>query len=82
MQPQKPQGAKAAPSTETLRKKVLVDGNTLELARQLGISVEEYVDHVVHFFLHPPEEPILYVVEAQDPQAVEHREPQVQRKAG
>ena len=75
MQPQKPQSAQAAPNPGTPSRKVLVDETTVELARRLGISVEEYLERVVHFFLHPPQEPILSVVEAPDSQSPGHREP-------
>jgi|GEM_PF-6835647 len=70
MQPQKPQ---APENTRTLREKVLVDGKTLELAGKLGLSQEEYLDRVVRFFLHPPTEPLLSVVEAPAPQDVERK---------
>jgi hypothetical protein len=75
MQPQKPHGTQASKSAEIHRKKVLVDGNSVELARQLGITPEEYVDHVVGFFLHAREEPALYVVKDEDPRATGHQEP-------
>jgi hypothetical protein len=63
MPPHKLQGALAFPDTRALRKRVLADENTAELARTLGVSTDDYIDHVVHFLRHTQEEPELYVVE-------------------
>lgn len=57
------QGSQAPQDAKALRKKVLADENTAEIARNLGISTEEYVDQVMHFLLHPREEPWLYLIE-------------------
>lgn len=75
MQPQKPQAPQAAPKPAAPSSKVLVDGNTVELAQKLGLSVEEYVERVVHTLLHPPQEPVLSVVAPPEPQAPVSREP-------
>lgn len=75
MQPQKPQAPQAAPKPGTPSCKVLVDGTTVELARKLGLSVEEYLERVVGFLLNPPQEPVLSVVVAPEPQAPVRREP-------
>ncbi|KFE69900.1 hypothetical protein [Hyalangium minutum] len=81
MQSQKPQAPQAAPKPGTPSRKVLVDGNTVELAKKLGLSVEEYLDRVVRFFLHPPQEPALSVVAAPEPQPPVRREPPEPRAA-
>jgi hypothetical protein len=75
MQPQKPQAPQAAPKPGTPSCKVLVDGSTVELAKKLGLSVEEYLERVVGFFLNPPQEPVLSVVVAPEPQDPVRREP-------
>ena len=64
------QAALAFPDSQLLRKRVLADENTTELARMLGVSTEEYIDHVVHFLRHHQEEPELYVVEDTDLRAM------------
>jgi hypothetical protein len=51
---------------EALRKKVLSNENTAAIARNLGVSVEVYTNRVVHFLLHPQQEPEIYVVEEAD----------------
>jgi hypothetical protein len=56
--------------SEALRRKVLSNENTAAIARNLGVSIEAYTDRVVHFLLHPQEEPELYVVEDQDLRAM------------
>jgi hypothetical protein len=60
------QGSLPPQDAKSLRKKVLADENTAEIARNLGISTEEYVDQVMHFLLSPPQEPWLYVIEDED----------------
>lgn len=75
MQSQKPQGPQAAPKPGAQSRKVLVDGNTIELAKKLGISLEEYLERVVHFFIHPPQEPMLSVVAPELQQVSGLREP-------
>lgn len=57
------QTARALPDPQALRKQVLADENTAELARMLGVSTDEYLDHVLHFLRHTQEEPELYIVE-------------------
>lgn len=75
MHTQKPQAPQAAQKPSTPSCKVLVDGSTVELAKKLGLSVEEYVERVVRSFLHPPQEPVLSVVAAPEPHAPVSREP-------
>lgn len=60
------QGSEPPQDARTLRKQVLADENTAEIARNLGFSTEEYVEQVVHFLLSPPQEPLLYVIEDDD----------------
>ena len=60
------QGSQSPQDARTLRKKLLADENTAEIARNLGISTEEYVEQVMHFLLSPPQEPWLYVIEDDD----------------
>lgn len=40
-----------------IRKKVLADPNTAQIAETLGVSLEEYVEGVVHFAMNPQELP-------------------------
>jgi hypothetical protein len=65
-----PQASQAPQDASAVRKKVLADENTAEIARNLGVSTEEYVDQVVHFLLHAREEPWLYVIEDHDLRAM------------
>lgn len=51
------------PSLAALREQLRTSPFTPELARELGVSLEEYIDQVVHFVLNPGEEPQLAVVE-------------------
>jgi hypothetical protein len=60
------QGSQPPLDARALRKQVLADENTAEIARNLGFSTEEYVDQVVYFLLSPPQEPLLYVIEDDD----------------
>lgn len=60
------QGSQPLQDANALRKKVLADENSAEIARNLGISTAEYVDQVMHFLLSPPQEPWLYVIEDDD----------------
>ena len=53
----------ASQDPEVLRKKILSDPNTEQIAKNLGVPLEEYVEQVVHFILNPHEEPNLYVAE-------------------
>jgi hypothetical protein len=53
-------------SPEEIRKKVLADPNTAQIAEKLGVSLDEYVNQVVFFVLNPNAEPSLYVVEDED----------------
>lgn len=53
----------ASQDPEVLRKKLLSDPNTVQIAKNLGVPLEDYVKQVLHFVLHPNEEPNLYVVE-------------------
>lgn len=64
------QTARALSDTRVLRQHVLADENTSELARMLGVSTDEYLDHVVHFLRHTQEEPEFYVVEDSDLRAM------------
>ena len=57
------QGSQTSQDAKALRKKVLADENTAEIARNLGISTEEYVDQVMHFLIHTREQPWLYLIE-------------------
>lgn len=40
-----------------IRKKVLADPNTAQIAEKLGVPLEEYVEGVVHFAMNPQELP-------------------------
>jgi hypothetical protein len=53
----------ASQDPEVLRKKILSDPNTAQIAKNLGVPLEDYVNQVLHFVLNPHEEPNLYVVE-------------------
>jgi hypothetical protein len=53
-------------SPEALRKQLMEDPNTKGIAKNLGVSLEDYVNQVLHFVAHPNEEPSLYVVEDAD----------------
>lgn len=59
---------KSAPkkSPEALRKQLMEDPNTKGIAKNLGVTLEEYVKQVLHFVAHPNEEPSLYIVEDED----------------
>ncbi len=78
MSSQKPLGAPAHQDTESLRKKVLADPNTERIARNLGVPVADYVEQVVHFALHPEQEPRLYIVEDEDLRAMGLEPPDAQ----
>jgi hypothetical protein len=45
-----------------IRKKVLADPNTAQIAQKLGVPLEEYVEGVVHFAMNPDELPEYVVV--------------------
>ncbi|HYH97153.1 hypothetical protein [Hyalangium sp.] len=70
MPPHSPQGFRTLPDAKALRKQVLADENTAEIARNLGVSTEEYVTQVVHFLRHTQEEPELYVIDDQALRAI------------
>ncbi len=70
MPPHRSPGALAFPDSRLVRKRVLADENTAEFARMLGVSTDEYIDHVVHFLRHHQEEPEFYVVEEPDLRAM------------
>jgi hypothetical protein len=55
---------------EALRKRILEDPNTAKIAESLEVPLDEYVKQVVHFVLHPTEEPSLYIVEDADLEAM------------
>jgi hypothetical protein len=68
--PAKPKTPKLPRTPENVRKKVLEDPNTAQIAKKLGVTLEEYVEQVVHFVMNPKAEPSLYVVEDQDLEAL------------
>jgi hypothetical protein len=70
MSAQKSQGAQVLQSPEALRKRVLEDPHSEQIAQHLGVSLTEYVDRVVHYVLHPKEQPSLYIVEDKDLRAM------------
>lgn len=70
MSAQKPPEAQALQSPEALRKRVLEDPHSEQIAQHLGVSLSEYVDQVVHYVLHPKEQPSLYIVEDKDLRAM------------
>lgn len=49
-------------NAEDMRKQVLEDPRTAEIAANLGVDLEEYVEQVVHFATHPDETPEFRVV--------------------
>jgi hypothetical protein len=63
MSAQKSPPARGAQDPEALRKKVLEDPHSEQIAQHLGVSLTEYVEQVVHYILNPKEEPSLYLVE-------------------
>jgi hypothetical protein len=63
MSVQKFQGVRAAQDAAALRKQVLEDPFSLRISKHLGVPLEEYVHWVVHYVLHPRDEPGFYVVE-------------------
>jgi hypothetical protein len=68
-EPTKPQGQPSR-DPEAIRKKVLADPNTEQIAKNLGVPLEDYVNQVVHFVLHPNEDPNIYIVEDEDLRAM------------
>ena len=54
------------PSSESLKARLLEDPSTAQLAEQLGVPLNEYIQQVLHFMQHPGEEPQLLVVEDED----------------
>jgi hypothetical protein len=64
-EPKKPQG-QPPKDPEVIRKKVLSDPNTEQIAKRLGVPLEDYVNQVVHFVLNPNEDPNVYLVEDED----------------
>ncbi|WP_225412815.1 hypothetical protein [Stigmatella hybrida] len=63
------------PSLAALRAQLRTSPFTPELARELGVSLDEHIDQVVHFVLHPREEPQLAVVETEGLLDEGHRPP-------
>jgi len=61
-----PTPPKAKRDPAAIRKALLDDPNTRGIAANLGVAVEDYVAQVVHFALHPDQEPSLYIVQDQD----------------
>jgi hypothetical protein len=55
-----------APTPESIRSQLLADPDSTQLAEQLGVPLEEYVQQVVHFVTNPQEEPQLLLVEDED----------------
>ena len=53
----------ASQDPEVLRKRILSDPNTAQIAKNLGVPLETYVNQVLHFVLNPNEEPNVYIVE-------------------
>ncbi len=45
-----------------IKKKILADPNTAQIAKALGVDLEEYVEGVVHFVMNPDQKPELLVV--------------------
>lgn len=59
-------GSKVPKDPEAIRKLVLSDPNTAEIAKKIGVPLEEYVNNVIHFVLNPKADPSIYVVEDDD----------------
>jgi hypothetical protein len=70
MAAQKPKEPRAARDPEALRKRVLENPYSEQIAQHLGVPLQEYVDQVVHYVLHPKEDPGLYIVEDEDLRAM------------
>ncbi len=70
MAAQKPSGPRAAQDPEALRKRVLEDPYSEQIAQHLGVPLQEYVEQVVHYVLRPREEPSLYIVEDRELRAM------------
>lgn len=49
-----------------VRDELMNDPNTHELAKTLGVEVEEYIDLVIEYAQNPEKEPELYVIEEED----------------
>lgn len=54
------------PDPEALRKKLLDDPTTEQIAKEIGVSLEEYIEQVLHFAMNPEAVPDLYLVEDED----------------
>jgi hypothetical protein len=56
------QPAKKLPRTpEAIRDFVLKDPNVAGIAENLGVTLEEYVDHVIYFVMHPEDGAEVYI---------------------
>ena len=53
-------------NTTKLRAKLLADPDTITIASNLGVPLEEYVDQVLHFVKNPKADPQMLVVEDDD----------------
>jgi len=47
---------------EALRAELLADGHTQHIAQTLGMTVEAYVERVLHYATHPEEAPVFNVL--------------------
>lgn len=54
------------PDPAVLRKKLIDDPTTEQIAKELGVTLEEYVEQVLHFAMNPEAMPDLYLVEDED----------------
>jgi hypothetical protein len=54
------------PDPQALRKKLLDDPTTEQIANELGVSLEEYIEQVLHFAMNPEAVPDLYLVEDEE----------------
>ncbi|MBL9036968.1 MAG: hypothetical protein JNG84_00505 [Archangium sp.] len=59
----------------SIRKKILADPNTEGIAKNLGVTLDEYVDRVVHFVLNPSDDPEIYLAEDEDLEAMGMKPP-------
>ena len=57
---------KKQPTSLEVRNKLLDDPTTQEIASNLGLTLETYVEQVVHYYTNPSEQPILQVVSDED----------------
>jgi hypothetical protein len=68
----------AAQDPQALRQKIRDDPYSEQIAQHLGVSLQEYVDQVVHYVLHPKEDPGLYIVKDKDLRAMGLEPPDAQ----